>query len=109
MVSNKNRKPKKRQSAKRPFDADRVLGLLRNLAEEEAILLENSSDLKSFLNSHSEGIGYSQFNELLLALGYDKICPQFFDFLCVGALNPKANSSLRDSDHLEEAVDRFRK
>lgn len=95
---------------KQPFEAERVIKLLEDLAEEPPLALERADDIKEFLDSHSGGLGYSQMNELLLALGYDKISPEFFDFLCLGiAPNPQANSCIRDTEHLVEAVDRFQK
>lgn len=93
--------------AQGPFTASRVLELLESLAGEPAMAVENRADITTFLDSHEGGLGYSQLNELLLALGYDKIPPQLFDFLCLGRLNPKANSKLENTQHLEEAVDRF--
>lgn len=55
------------------------------------------------------GLGYSQFNELLLLLGYDRVTHAFFQFLVDGTLDYVPGSGLRSLTDLETGVDRARK
>lgn len=43
----------------------------------------------------SSGIGYSQFNEIMLLLGYDRVSQAFFDYI--------SNASKKDESHEDEA------
>jgi hypothetical protein len=54
------------------------------------------------------GIGFSQFNELLLQLGYDRVSHEFFQFLLDGQ-TAYEGKSIRSLDLLAQGVDRFRK
>jgi hypothetical protein len=56
-----------------------------------------------------KGLGYSQLNELLLILGYDRICPELFQFLIDGTTEYSPGSSIRSILELQGAVTRFRK
>jgi len=55
------------------------------------------------------GLGYSQLNELLLLLGYDRITHAFFQFLVDGTLDYMPGSGLQSLSDLEAGVDRARK
>ena len=55
------------------------------------------------------GLGYSQFNELLLLLGYDRVTESFFQFLVDGSTEYKSGAAFRSLKNLREGVDRFRK
>ena len=55
------------------------------------------------------GLGHSQFNELLLLLGYDRVCGDFFQFVADGTTPYRPGSSIRSMAQLEEGIDRFRK
>ena len=91
------------------FDAKKVIKLLEGLSGESALETSQYHNVLDFLDSHKDGLGYSQFNELLLLLGFDKVSPEFFDFLAIGGPNPQTNSTIQDTEHLEEAVTRFQK
>ena len=58
---------------------------------------------------HGSGWGYSQFNEILLLLGYDRVCAEFFQYVVDQTTDYKPSAALRSIDHLRQAVDRFRK
>lgn len=58
---------------------------------------------------HGSGWGYSQFNEVLLLLGYDRVCAEFFQYCVDQTTEYKPSASLRTIDHLRQAADRFRK
>ena len=55
------------------------------------------------------GLGYSQFNELLLLLGYDRVTESFFQFLVDGSTEYKSGAAFKSIENLREGVDRFRK
>jgi len=54
------------------------------------------------------GLGYSQFNELLLLLGYDRVAPGFFQFLVDGKADYRPESAFTSILQLRSGVDRFR-
>jgi hypothetical protein len=54
------------------------------------------------------GLGYSQLNELLLLLGYDRVTHSFFQFLVDGTLEYKPGGGLRSLDSLAAGVERAR-
>lgn len=62
--------------------------------------------------SDGQSIGYSQFNELLMYMGYDRVSPEFFQYLCspevfgAPARHLKQISSVAT---LNDGIDRFRK
>jgi hypothetical protein len=58
--------------------------------------------------STGAGLGHSQFNELLLIFGYDRICPELFQLLVDGLTEYRSGSAIRSVDQLREGVTRFR-
>lgn len=56
-----------------------------------------------------KGWGWSQFNEVLLLLGYDRICQEFFQYLVTGVTSYVVGASLKSISSLENAVTNFRK
>ena len=54
-------------------------------------------------------IGYSQFNELLVYLGYDSICPEFFDLIAVQRIDSQARSAIVSLDELESGIEEFQR
>ncbi len=59
----------------------------------------------------SQPVGYSQFNEILLTLGYDRISEDFFQFLINGQIeyDPRNPSFFDSKDTFLKGVERFRK
>lgn len=55
------------------------------------------------------GIGYSQFNEILLLLGFDRISPFFFQYLSEGNWFEDIATPIRSIPQLKEGVERFSK
>ena len=55
------------------------------------------------------GLGYSQLNELLLLLGYDRVTHSFFQFLVDGTLEYRSGCGLESIEDLEVGVERARK
>lgn len=59
---------------------DTVAAILEDLTGQEPQFSPNLDDgVKALLDG--SGLGYSQLNELLLAYGYDRLSPAFFDYL----------------------------
>ena len=56
----------------------------------------------------SGGLGLSQFNELLLLFGYDRVTHAFFQFLVDGTLDYQPGCGLMSIDDLEAGVERSR-
>jgi hypothetical protein len=52
----------------------------------------------------SKGLGYSQLNEILLLLGYDRVTHAFFQFLVDGTLDYRPGCELRS--HVDYFPDR---
>ena len=49
------------------------------VGEKSQFMPDKSNEFKVFENG--EGLGYSQFNEILLLMGFDRVWPEFFQFL----------------------------
>jgi hypothetical protein len=60
----------------------------------------------SVLSPKGRGIGYSQLNELLLFLGFDRISRSFFQFIVDGTTTYKDGSSIRTLQAFERGVRR---
>lgn len=53
-------------------------------------------------------LGHSQFNEILLLLGFDRVYPGFFQYLVDGTIDYKDGSAIESLQALEKGVERFR-
>lgn len=53
-------------------------------------------------------LGYSQLNELLLLLGFDRVSRAFFQFLCDRTTDYKTGTEIASIEDLEQGVRRFR-
>jgi len=63
----------------------------------------------SLLGHGQRGLGYSQFNELLLLLGYDRVNSSFFQYIGDGTTDYRPGSAIVSLDQLRAGVERFRK
>jgi len=61
------------------------------------------------LQSPGAGLGYSQLNELLILLGFDRITRAFYQYLVDGSLQYKGGATIGSLEQLTEGVTRFRK
>ncbi|HEY4115406.1 MAG TPA: hypothetical protein VGM17_15225 [Rhizomicrobium sp.] len=61
------------------------------------------------LQSGGSGLGYSQLNELLLLLGFDRVTHSFFQFLVNGETAYQVGAAIKTMQQLADATDRFRK
>lgn len=86
----------------------KVVGLISRLTGREP---QNLSALKVDPDGllHPSGIGLSQFNELLLLLGFDRINDVFFQFLIDGSTNYKPGAAFSSIEQLRDGVERFLK
>jgi hypothetical protein len=83
--------------------------VLENLVGQRAISGDGvpSSAARVFRRDAS-GLGYSQLNELLLLLGFDRVTRPFFQFLIDGKINYREGGSFKSLSELNSAVERFR-
>lgn len=81
-----------------------------NLTGQEIPFSENLTKL-DLARIFSQPVGYSQLNEILLTLGYDRISEDFFQFLVDGQVNYEENnpSKIDSRDVFLDGVERFRK
>ena len=90
--------------------ATELKGLLEALTGQRAPLGSTGPEKAMAILDEGQGtIGYSQFNELLLLMGYDRIGHAFFQYLVDGSTDYKPGVALSSLDELCQGVDRFRK
>lgn len=85
-----------------------LISLLKKMTGQSPPLQSDAVIRGELLLSES-GLGYSQLNELLLLLGYDRIKPAFFQYIADGTCDNAADSSIKSMTQLQEGIDRFRK
>lgn len=87
--------------------SDTIRALLADLTGQEPPF---DRDLESATQSlmAGSGLGYSQLNELLLLLGYDRISKGFFQFLIDGNAEYVPGAAFKSFDEMRSGVDRFR-
>lgn len=80
------------------FTSDDLQRMLEQMTGQELPLQTESDVLQRVAKSISCGqaIGYSQFNELLLSVGYDRVCREFFVFICNAPRRGGNQSQLQD-------------
>jgi hypothetical protein len=90
--------------------AQELTKLLEDLTGQKAPLKSTGPEKAiAILDDGGGAIGYSQFNELLLLTGYDRINHAFFQYLVNGSTAYQPGSALSSLEQLREGVDRFRK
>ena len=88
---------------------DQIKILLEELTGKKPTQLI-SKDITSYDPfADGNGIGYSQFNELLLAFNYNRISHSFFQFLVNGSLEFQENSKINSILHFKESVANFQR
>ena len=89
--------------------ADQLKRLIEDLTGQDApldhLIIEEAA--KSLDNG--DGLGMSQFGELLLLMGFDRIKAAFFQYLVDGTAECKPNACIKSFGQLEEGVERFQK
>lgn len=86
---------------------DIIANMLRDLTGQDPSFHKDLEQSFKMLFSES-GLGYSQFNESLLLLGYDRVSPSFFRFLVDGQTEYEGNEAIPSLDALQKGVERFR-
>jgi len=83
--------------------------LLEDLTGQKAPLDSTASEKAiELLNDGRGAIGYSQFNELFLLMGYDRVSHTFFQYLVDGSTAYTPGSAISSLEQLSSGVDRFR-
>lgn len=80
---------------------ERLVGKKCECSDEDTLNL-------TLFKGHAE-LGYSQFNEVLLLLGYDRIENFFFQFLVNGEIDYTSGATFKSKDDLKEGIERFTK
>jgi hypothetical protein len=82
---------------------------IEDLSGQKSPLNTILPDKAVILLNEGAGIGFSQFNELLLMMGYDRVTEAFFQYLVDGTTEYNYDSSIKTYEKLKNGVDRFRK
>jgi len=87
--------------------ADEISLIMADLTGQQALFPKDLETSARTLLDQS-GLGYSQFNELLLLLGYDRVTPEFFQFLIDGTIEYQYGNALKSLEQFRAGVERFR-
>jgi len=85
--------------------SDSLVKILTNLTGQEP----SFPDRANRTTFPAGGLGYSQFNELLLLLGYDRVSDTFFQYLIDDTVAVTPHAAIKSEADLRTGVDRFRK
>lgn len=91
------------------MEPSEILALIEQLTGQDRPLARDVPGDAAKLLSNGAGLGHSQFNELLLTLGYDRVTHAFFQFIVDGTTEYASGSALRSPEQLKSGVERFRK
>ena len=80
--------------------------LIEKLTGQPIPFPDRLSDIES-LTKGAINLGYSQFNEILLYLGYDRVNRSFFQFLADGTLEYNQSSTITDLTNLSEKINKM--
>jgi len=86
-------------------ESQNLTEILEALTGQRPPLLHSLTTVPSFPRN---GLGYSQLNELLLLLGYDRVTHAFFQYLVDETLDYQPGCELRSIEELQAAVERAR-
>jgi hypothetical protein len=90
--------------------AELLLEILEDLTGQKPPLISKApEDALALLHQEGRGLGYSQINELLLLLGYDRITLDFFQYLVDDSLEYRTGSAFHSLEQLQAGTERFRK
>ena len=87
--------------------SDTLLAILADLTGQDAPF-GRDFDVPTEQVVKGSGLGYSQFNELLLLVGYDRVSPVFFQFLVDGTAEYRPGAAVNSLAEMRKGVDRFR-
>ena len=87
---------------------DSICSILADLTGQDAPFGQQfEAEAKKLLSW--TGLGYSQLNELLLLLGYDRVTPSFFQYLVDDSTEYQRGAALKSIGQFRDGVDRFRR
>jgi hypothetical protein len=87
-----------------------LIQLFEELTGQKAPLSSTGPEKTAeLLDQGNRAIGYSQLNELLLMMGYDRVTYAFFQYLVDGSTAYAPGAALLSIDQLRQGVERFRK
>ena len=84
-----------------------MLELLEDLTGQKPPFPSPEPAERALAQFAGDGIGHSQLNELLLLLGYDRVSPNFFQYLVDGGVVYKPNASIGSLEQLHRATQQF--
>ena len=90
------------------IESNNIVKLLEKLNGYKAPIRISSVNTQELNKFPSGGIGYSQFNELQLSLGFNRINRTFFQFLLDNSVDIKEDMYFKNIDELKASIDRFR-
>ncbi|MGA2318832.1 MAG: hypothetical protein ABSG71_20990 [Thermodesulfobacteriota bacterium] len=85
---------------------DMIVSLIEKLTGQQVPFLQNIEKLKAHDPFAHGGIGYNQFNEILLTLGYDRVTVAFFRYLFD---RESGESKIISYEEFQEGIQKFRK
>jgi hypothetical protein len=87
---------------------EKLLELIQKLVGERvSVRCNRFTELEFFKDNN--GLGHSQFNEILLLLGFDRITQSFFQYLVNQEILYEPGSAIKSLSQLEEGITAFRK
>lgn len=82
-----------------------IVCLFEMMVDDKAEALDSeSAEIELFKNN---GIGYSQFNEIILLLGFKRVSDKFFQFIVDGKIEYDPTSSISSVEQLENGINHF--
>lgn len=94
---------------KNKIDSRDIKRLLKNLTGQKIPLDKDIPIAAVRLFNNKVGLGFSQLNELLLYMGYDRVTSVFFQYIVDESTEYKRKSEISSFEAFEKGVDRFRK
>jgi hypothetical protein len=86
--------------------SSRLINQIERLTGQRVPLDRNISTIEK-LNENNLNLGYSQLNELMLFLGYDRVSQSYFQFLVDKSLEFSPESTIKDVGDFAENVDKM--
>jgi hypothetical protein len=82
-----------------------VVDLFETLVDEKSLIPDSK---REEINKRGDkSIGYSQFNEILLLLGFDRVSSSFFQYIVDGSIEYKEGAAIELMNNFQQGVERF--
>ncbi len=108
-MAKKKKAIKSRNVVKNKIDSRDIKRLLQNLTGQKIPFDKDTPIAAVRLFNNKIGLGFSQLNELLLYMGYDRVTSAFFQYIVDESTEYKHKSEISSFEAFEKSVDRFRK